>query len=302
MTYVGRFAPSPTGPLHAGSIATAVASYIHAKQHGGRWLLRIDDIDPPRSVPGSAEGIVELLESLALHWDERVFLQSERRAAHAAAASSLLAEDLAFRCDCSRSELQAKQRQGPLGIHYSGHCRSRHVAAEDAAIRVKVSEGLVTFDDRLQGPQHTDLSEAIGDYVVFRRDALPAYHLAAVLDDAEQGVTDIVRGCDLLAVTAIHVHLAQLLDLPVAQYWHVPVLCDVNGRKLSKSHQAAAVGDRSAPEIALEALRNIGAEPPTELAGAAPETLWSWAVENWQIEKLSGVTQRPFARGQSLAP
>ncbi|MGD8808082.1 MAG: tRNA glutamyl-Q(34) synthetase GluQRS [Gammaproteobacteria bacterium] len=292
MDYVGRFAPSPTGPLHAGSIATAVASYLHARQRGGRWLLRIDDLDPPRCVPGSAQSIVELLERLHLHWDGRIHFQAQRRERHADVAAGLIERRLAFRCDCSRSELAGAGKAGPLGIHYAGRCRDRELPDQDTAIRMRVEPGEICFEDRLQGLQCNDLHRSIGDYVIYRRDQLPAYHLAAVVDDAEQGVTDVVRGCDLLPVTSIHVHLARALGLPRIRYWHVPVLCDVRGAKLSKRDRAASVEDLPAAEIAVAALRHLGAEPPGALAGASLESLWQWAAEHWQIEALAGITRR----------
>jgi glutamyl-Q tRNA(Asp) synthetase len=292
VNYVGRFAPSPTGPLHAGSIATAVASYLHARQHSGRWLLRIDDLDPPRCVPGSAEAIISLLERLELHWDGPVCYQSQRRHIHAEAAAGLLNAALAFRCDCSRRDLLRAHKATPLGVRYDGRCRDRDVPAVDSAVRVRVDSGETAFEDRLQGPQRIDLRRALGDYVVFRRDDLPAYHLAAVLDDAHQGVTAVVRGCDLLAATFVQIHLADLLGLPSVAYWHLPVLCNARGQKLSKQHRAASVAHMNVSAIAFGALRHLGAAPPHDLEGAAPGTLWQWAAEHWRIEDLAGQRQR----------
>jgi len=273
-------------------VATAVASFLHARQRHGKWLLRIDDLDPPRCVPGSAQSIVDTLERLHLHWDGRVYHQSLRRQAHAEAAARLIDEALAFRCDCSRNELTATTEAGELGIYYPGHCRDRKLSSADTAIRILVKPGEAHFVDGLQGLQRVDLAGKIGDYVIFRRDGLPAYHLAAVLDDADQGVTHVVRGCDLLAVTAIHVHLAKLLGLPSVEYLHVPVLCDAGGEKLSKRHRAASVAELPATDIAFAALSHIGAAPPAGLAGAPLDALWQWAIENWRIEALAGIKQR----------
>ena len=211
MSYVGRFAPSPTGPLHVGSLATAVASYLHARQSRGEWLVRIEDIDPPREVPGAADEILRTLEAFELEWDRTVLYQSARLEAYAAAANQLLADGRAFRCRCSRSEIRAAN-DGESG-RYPGTCRDLRVPRGDAAVRVRVDAGLVIFDDGLQGTIETDLLATLGDYVVVRRDGLPAYHLAVVLDDAEQGVTTIVRGIDLLDSTAAHVHLQGVLDV-----------------------------------------------------------------------------------------
>jgi glutamyl-Q tRNA(Asp) synthetase len=290
--YVGRFAPSPTGPLHAGSIATAVASFLHARQNDGRWLLRIDDIDPPRIVPGCAESIVALLERLELHWDGEIYYQSDRSAVHAEVAADLLERALAFRCRCSRRHLLQTRETGPLGIPYDGRCRDKQIEPGDSAVRLKVTDGYVEFSDHLQGLQQIDLATAIGDYVVYRRDDLPAYHLAAVLDDADQGITAIVRGCDLLEGTAIQVHLAGILGLPAQEYWHLPVLCAADGEKLSKHHKAAAVDPDKPSAVAFDALRNIGASPPASLTGAAPKELWAWGAEHWRIDRLAGQRQR----------
>lgn len=292
MSYVGRFAPSPTGPPHAGSIATAVASYLHARQSQGEWLLRIDDVDPPRIIPGSAESFISLLERLELHWDRTVYYQSERHQAHTRMAAALLEQHDAYRCDCSRRRLRQFHKTGPLGLPYDGHCRDRNVMPEDSAIRVKVKPGLIGFRDRLQGAQSAELSEALGDYIIYRRDELPAYHLATVMDDVDQGITDIVRGSDLLGATLVQIHLAKLLGLPEATYWHLPVLCDTHGEKLAKQHSAASVESIGAAEIAFAALQHIGANPPAELRGEAPGALWRWGQSNWRIESLAGQMQR----------
>jgi glutamyl-Q tRNA(Asp) synthetase len=292
VAYVGRFAPSPTGPLHAGSIATAVASYLHARQNAGRWLVRIDDLDPPRIVPGCSESILALLEALELEWDGEIYYQRPRYTEHARVAAQLLERALAFRCRCSRRELLRTQKTGPLGIPYDGRCRKRTIEAGDSAIRVKVEAAKIVFDDHLQGRQRIDLATAIGDYVIFRRDDLPAYHLAAVLDDADQGITAIVRGCDLLNGTAIQVHLAGILGLPPIEYWHLPVLCRPDGEKLSKHHQAAAVDHERPSEVAFAALANIGARPPPSMAGAKPAELWDWGIEHWRIDALAGQRSR----------
>lgn len=292
MSYVGRFAPSPTGPLHIGSLATAVASFVHARQHDGQWLLRIDDLDPPRCVPGSASAIMRLLDRLELHWDGAVYHQRARWQAHHDAALRLLETARAYYCDCSRRRLREHAKPGPLGIPYDGKCRNRALGPDDAALRVRVNSDVVEFPDRLQGRQKLDLAAELGDYIVFRRDRLPAYHLAAVLDDADQGVTDVVRGCDLLAGSAVQVHLAQILGLAAVQYWHLPVLCNARGKKLSKQHGAAAVDERDPGAAAFAALGHIGAQPPGELAGARPAELWQWAVQNWQIQVLAARRRR----------
>jgi glutamyl-Q tRNA(Asp) synthetase len=285
VSYVGRFAPSPTGPLHLGSLATAVASYLHARQAGGEWLVRIEDIDPPREVPGAADDILRTLEAFELEWDRPVLYQSRRLEAYDAIAQRLLADGQAFRCRCSRSEIRAAN-EGESG-RYPGTCRERNLAPGDAAVRVRVDAGPVIFEDGLQGTIETDLLATLGDYVVMRRDGLPAYHLAVVLDDAEQGVTTIVRGVDLLDSTAAHVHLQRVLGLSTPRYYHLPVVVNEQGQKLSKQTGATAVdaGDRAAAARVLELL---GVAVLPELRSESPGALWRWALEHWSIDALMG--------------
>jgi glutamyl-Q tRNA(Asp) synthetase len=281
--YVGRFAPSPTGPLHLGSLATAVASFLHARQAGGQWLVRIEDIDPPREAPGAADEILRTLEWLGLEWDRSVLYQSARRAAYHDAADELLRGGRAFRCDCTRSTLRGSHEGAPG--HYPGTCRTRGLTGPDTAIRVLIPEPTqIDFVDGLQGNQATRLDLTSGDYIVMRRDGLPAYHLAVVLDDAAQGVTTIVRGVDLLDSTATHVHLQRTLGLPTPAYWHLPVVVNAEGQKLSKQTGAIAVSRES--RTAAVALGLLGLVVPPELKAERPRTLWSWAQQHWRIESL----------------
>ncbi len=285
MSYVGRFAPSPTGPLHLGSLVTAVASYLHARQAGGEWLLRIEDIDPPREAPGAAADIQRALASLGLEWDRAVSYQSARFAEYRAVAEQLLARGLAFYCRCTRSELRAHP-EGPPGP-YPGTCRDRSLPPGDVALRARVEPGLMTIVDELQGAVATDLSATSGDYVVVRRDGLPAYHLAVVLDDAAEGVTTVVRGVDLLESTAAHVHLQNLLGLPHPRYYHVPVVVDAAGQKLSKQNGAAPI-DVNDPRLPERVLTLLGLDVPRELRLEQPKDLWRWAIEHWRIDALRG--------------
>jgi glutamyl-Q tRNA(Asp) synthetase len=291
LSYVGRFAPSPTGPLHLGSLATAVASYLHARQARGRWLVRIEDIDPPREVPGAAAQILRTLEAFELEWDGPVLYQSSRRAAYDAAANQLVDAGRAFRCRCSRSEIRAAN-DGEPG-RYPGTCRDRQLAPGDAAVRVRVDPGRLLFNDGLQGAVETELAASLGDYVVVRRDGLPAYHLAVVVDDAEQGVTTVVRGVDLLDSTAAHVHLQGALGLMTPQYYHVPVVVNEHGQKLSKQTGAAAIDVHAGAAAAVLVL--LGLAVPTALARERPGVLWRWAVERWSVESLRG--RRALAQG-----
>ena len=284
MSYVGRFAPSPTGPLHLGSIVAAIASFLHARQAGGEWLVRIEDIDPPREVPGAAADILRTLESLGLEWDRSVLYQSSRQDAYRDTAERLLAAGSAFRCGCSRSAVRAAN--DATSGRYPGTCRDKRLTGLDTSIRVRVAEpSLVRFVDGLQGTQETRLDATTGDYIVLRRDGLPAYHLAVVLDDALQGVTTIVRGVDLLDSTAAHVHLQGVLGLPTPAYWHVPIVVNEHGQKLSKQNGAAPVS-AGEPEVAVRALELLGLTLTTELRAEPPRSLWQWAQTHWRVESL----------------
>jgi glutamyl-Q tRNA(Asp) synthetase len=286
VTYVGRFAPSPTGPLHLGSIVTAVASFLHARQAGGEWLVRIEDIDPPREVAGAAAAILRTLESLRLEWDRSVLYQSSRFADYRAAAADLLAKGKAFRCDCSRTAIRAANESATT--RYPGTCRNRGLSGQDTAIRAFVAEGTdIRFVDGLQGEQSVPLDTTIGDYVVMRRDGLPSYHLAVVLDDAAQGITTVVRGVDLLESTPVHIHLQRTLGLPSPAYLHLPVLVNAAGQKLSKQTGAVpvAIGDAS---VAARALELLGLDVPADVRREQPGSLWQWALAHWRIDSLRG--------------
>lgn len=293
MSYVGRFAPSPTGSLHLGSLVTAVASYLHARQARGEWLVRIDDIDPPREVPGAADRILESLEAFELEWDRAVLHQSTRHAAYEAVAQQLLSAGRAFRCRCSRADIRVANDGG--SGRYPGTCRDLQIPPGDSAIRVRVDPGIVGFHDGLQGAVEADLAAILGDYVVVRRDALPAYHLAAVLDDAAQGVTTIVRGVDLLDSTAAHVHLQHLLGLPTPEYFHVPVVVNERRQKLSKQTGAPAIEAYDAA-TAMTVLQLLGVAPPAELARERPGVLWRWAIEHFSLDALRGRRELAVSR------
>ncbi len=282
--YVGRFAPSPTGPLHIGSLTTAVASYLHARQSGGEWLLRIEDIDPPREVAGASERILAALDALELHWDRPVLYQSSRLEIYKEAARQLFGAGLAYRCSCSRSQLRAKG-----ATRYPGICRTRTTHDGPTALRARVDDAGESFVDDLQGVVRSTLRESTGDFVIVRRDGLPAYHLAAVLDDAFQGVTTIVRGTDLLDTTAAHGHLRKLLNLPDPRYLHVPVIVNARDRKLSKQTGARGVDIGASAELAATALDYLGAPIPDDLRGARPAELWTWARQHWSVESLKGM-------------
>jgi glutamyl-Q tRNA(Asp) synthetase len=286
--YVGRFAPSPTGPLHFGSLVAAVASYLEARAHEGRWLLRIEDIDPPREEPGATQRILDALEAYGFEWDGDVIFQSASRPAHEAALETLLARGLAYPCGCSRKDL-ADAPRGPLGTIYPGTCRSGCDAPE-TAIRLRTSDEAISFSDRLQGVQVQHLESESGDFVIRRRDGLIAYQLAVVVDDALQGVTEIVRGIDLMDSTPRQIWLQRLLGHPTPDYVHIPVITHPDGDKLSKLTGAPGIPVDEVRPTLVRALAALQQAPPDDLATAQLEDIWDWASNNWKIEVLQGLT------------
>ena len=282
-TYVGRFAPSPTGPLHFGSLIAAVASFLEARTRGGRWLLRIEDIDPPREQPGATQTILQAMEAYGFEWDGPVIYQSDSRASHDAALATLLAAGSVYRCGCSRRDL------GPV---YAGTCRAGTQAAE-TALRVRTNNAEIAFVDQLQGKQSQRLETEFGDFIVLRKDGLIAYQLAVVVDDHLQGVTDIVRGIDLMDSTPRQIWLQQMLGYPTPNYLHIPVAINALEQKLSKSHGAAGVPLTNVSGTLHGALATLGQRPPPELAGASVAEIWDWAIENWNSAVLSQQTQLP---------
>ncbi len=258
MNYIGRFAPSPSGPLHAGSLVAALASWLDARAHGGRWLLRIEDVDKPRAVPGADRVIMQQLQALGLHWEGEVLWQSQRDAVYLQALDTLQAAGLVYGCGCTRREITDSALRGPAGLDgerpYPGTCRHGLAPGRTArAWRLRVPPGVETFEDRWLGPQSQDVAQAVGDFVLRRADGLWAYQLAVVVDDAAQGITDIVRGADLLGSTARQHVLARCLGLPLPRVMHVPLVTDPHtGLKLSKQNHAPPL-DIERPLAALQA-------------------------------------------------
>jgi glutamyl-Q tRNA(Asp) synthetase len=261
MAYRGRFAPSPTGPLHAGSLVAALASWLDARAAGGTWIVRIEDLDPPREVPAAGDEILRQLAACGLESDEPVLRQSQRSDAYEAAFLRLAAQELVYGCACSRKDVEAAiaVRAGwPDGV-YPGTCSRAAVApASVRAWRIRVPDATVSFVDRATGPYAQSLARDVGDFVIRRADGLWAYQLAVVVDDAHQRITDVVRGADLLDNTPRQIHLQRVLGLPRPRYLHVPVVVDERGEKLSKQTLAPPL-DSHAPLAALEAAgRHLG--------------------------------------------
>jgi glutamyl-Q tRNA(Asp) synthetase len=281
--YRGRFAPSPTGPLHQGSLIAALASFLDARHEGGAWLVRMEDLDPPREETGAARRILDSLENHGLHWDEEVLFQSRRGAAYAAALGELAAGGHLFSCDCTRAML------GPDGA-CRGRCRERQgQLAGPTATRVAVPPDChIEFNDRIQGCVATALGVEVTDFVVKRKDGLDAYQLAVVVDDAWQGISHIVRGSDLLDSTARQVFLQQLLGYPTPHYSHIPVITDGAGRKFSKQNHAPALDDHNAPANLRAALAFLHQpEPPPEL-GTSGQIL-AFASRHWTTGNIPAV-------------
>ncbi|MFK8017984.1 MAG: tRNA glutamyl-Q(34) synthetase GluQRS [Gammaproteobacteria bacterium] len=279
--YRGRFAPSPTGLLHLGSLAGALVSYLDARAHDGTWFVRIDDIDPPREVPGAADAILRTLERHALLWDERVYYQSTSARQHLDAANSLHAAGQAYHCDCAR---RALKKSGLLGA-YPGTCRTRGLSA--GALRVIVNGEPVTIADRWQGTHHFQLEQRPGDFIVRRRDGLIAYQLACAVDDADQQITDVVRGVDLFDSTPRQVYLQRQLGLPEPRYAHFPVLVGADGDKLSKQTGATAVDDTTPAANLFRVLHLLGFEPPREIAHHPPEQVIDWATQRYVTSQFN---------------
>jgi glutamyl-Q tRNA(Asp) synthetase len=285
-SYVGRFAPSPTGPLHLGSLVAAVGSYLDARKAGGRWLLRMEDLDTARVVPGCSDEILRTLEDFGLCWDGEVEYQSRRTPLYAEALNSLRTRGLTFECSCSRRELTTNSETG-----YPGTCRTRPTRCGPTATRFKVDDSaVVSFDDAVQGACRFEM-RALGDTVIRRRDGAFAYQLAVVVDDADQGVSDIIRGADLLQSTAWQIQLQQALQLPRPRYGHLPLVVEAARGKLAKSRRSLAIEPALAPSQLSQALCLLQHKPPAGLHRAHPAALLDWASAHWSLDTFHGIRE-----------
>jgi glutamyl-Q tRNA(Asp) synthetase len=307
--YRGRFAPSPTGPLHFGSLVAAVGSYLEAKSRGGLWLVRMEDLDPPREQPGAAQRILRTLEACGMDWDGDVMYQSGRSAAYRAALARLEAQGLVYACGCSRREIaDSRQTFAPTrGAHnasvarasgrgvggeggaliYPGTCRNGLAPGKTPrATRVRVGDETIEFEDAVQGRIRQDLAAEAGDFVLSRADELYAYQLAVVVDDAEQGITDVVRGADLLDSTPRQIYLQHRLELSTPRYLHLPAAVNAAGEKLSKQTLAAPVDERDPMPMLAQVMDFLGQAPPAQLRRAPLAEFWRWALAHWDAKRI----------------
>ena len=286
--YTGRFAPSPTGLLHIGSLLTAVASYADARSNGGKWLVRMEDLDPPREMPGAASHILHTLEAFGFEWDGEVAYQSHRYALYEETLCRLQTAGLVYPCHCSRKDWQAGARRGADGFVYNGRCRhpSQRPALQgkQPAWRIRVPDRIIGFSDGIVSSYAQNLAGDIGDFVLLRADGYWAYQLAVVADDAEQGVTHIVRGQDLLVSTPRQIYLQQCLGVPTPQYAHLPLLINTQGQKWSKQTLAPALDLNRREQLLRQVFRylNLPEAPETD----RPAELLDWAVAHWDMDKV----------------
>lgn len=296
LTNRGRFAPSPTGPLHIGSLFTALASFLEAKCNSGEWLVRIDDIDSNRTVDGAADHILRSLDALGLHWDGTVLYQSRALERYREALSDLKNRGLLYTCSCSRKDLnQETIPANTIGV-YPGYCRDKHLSFKEGAssLRLRLVSPCISFEDTLQGYVEQNLEEDLGDFILYRRDGMFAYHLATVLDDAFQEVTQIVRGHDLLHSTPRQIYLQTLFGAPQPTYTHVPILTDQGGLKFSKSYQSKPVEAVTPSSVLMYLLELLNQSPPKDLSELDPEGILAWGIQNWDPNRLLNIKTIPI--------
>lgn len=289
--YRGRFAPSPTGPLHKGSLVAAVASYLDAKKHNGQWLIRMEDVDESRNVQGAADEILHSLEAYGFEWDEDVIYQTQRKQAYSDALQQLNDLKLVYPCTCSRKDLKiladlGQLQNSPMGYIYPGTCINQSfetLTSDLYSTRIKTTAAMISFEDSLQGNYSQQLNTDSGDFIIQRRDGLFAYQLAVVVDDAFQNITHVVRGIDLIDSTPRQIYLQQCLNLPSLKYTHLPVILNSQGEKLSKQTGAKGIGNKANIPLLVDCLAFLGQKPPAALATESLPNVWQWAKDNWAL-------------------
>lgn len=287
--YIGRFAPTPSGFLHFGSLVAALASYLDARAQHGQWLVRMEDLDPPREIPGAADAILRTLEAYGFEWDGEVLYQSQRHEAYQTVIDHWFRQGLAYACTCSRKDLEDYN-----GV-YPGFCRNAGHSPEGAAIRIRVPELSYSFEDRVQGRFEQRLGQEVGDFIIRRRDGFYAYQLAVVMDDGLQGITDIVRGADLLDSTPRQLYLQELLGLRYPSYLHIPLITQPDGHKLGKSYRSPPLETDQAGPLLLRALRALGQKPPGALAQSTVQDILKWGVSHWAPDAIARTHSLPEA-------
>lgn len=287
--YRGRFAPTPSGPLHLGSLVTALGSFLQAKARLGKWLLRIDDLDTPRVIPGAEARILGQLEAHGLLWDEALRRQSVHVEEYRHYLHALETRGLLYWCDCTRARLKTESAEGPDGAVYSGRCRNRVPPLEHGALRLKLSAATLALFEPGKGMQHRNVERDVGDFVLQRSDGQIAYQLASAVDEQAMGITEVVRGADLLGSSFRQLYLADRLGFDPPAYRHLPVIADTGGRKLSKQNGAIAIAESEASRNLHKALALLGQEPLQRLSTATVHELIAWAVAHWDPERIRDV-------------
>lgn len=284
--YVGRFAPSPSGPLHFGSLIAALGSYFQAKSSQGQWLVRIEDLDPPREQPGAADSILRTLEAYQLGWDGEVVYQSQRHGLYQAQIDKWLNSGEAYYCRCTRKQIKA------MGGFYNGHCRPLQISdSTDCAVRLHIQQPVTEFNDLKHGRIQLPSALAAEDFIIRRRDGLYAYNLAVVLDDIDQGVTEVVRGADLIEPTGRQMSLYHQLNQPLISYLHLPLALDSNGNKLSKQNHAPAIDALDTKATLLDAMACLGFAIEPSLSDGTIEEIIAWGVRHWHVSQLPESTE-----------
>ena len=289
LTYRGRFAPSPTGPLHFGSLVAAVGSYLDARHHHGKWLVRIEDLDSPRCIEGASENILRTLEAYGLYWDEEIIFQGRRTSDYQEAFRLLNENGMTYPCACSRKEIADSALRLGCEFIYPGTCRNGLPNGKAArAWRIRVNKAHISFTDESQGKVSQDLATEVGDFVVLRADGLFAYQLAVVVDDAFQGITNVVRGADLLFSTPRQIYLQRLLGLKTPSYMHLPVAVNTQGEKLSKQTLAQPININDSAVTLYKVLMFLRQNPPVEIKHGTNSQILNWGIDNWKPDSIVG--------------
>ncbi|WKY57599.1 tRNA glutamyl-Q(34) synthetase GluQRS [Vibrio sp. SNU_ST1] len=287
MNYIGRFAPSPSGPLHFGSLVAALGSYFQAKSNQGQWLVRMEDLDPPREMAGAADLILKTLETYHLYWDGDVVYQSQRHDLYQAQIDQWVADNQAYYCECTRKQIKS------LGGFYSGHCRDKGlIDSGEQAVRLCMDFPIESFDDVRYGTIQIPKALAEEDFIIKRRDGLFAYNLAVVLDDIEQGVTEVVRGADLIEPTGRQISLYKTLKQKNVSYLHLPLATDGLGNKLSKQNHATAIDLDNPKPTLINAMRFLGFDIPNALCEASMDEVLLWGCQQWNVRQLPDSLQK----------